>query len=265
LVSSCSTPFLPHTYDANIGQVTATLMSYPEKIVPPIEDLVIVSGAPQIALVMSANELLRQTSCNDLGGSNCASPSITRQVKGFNRFLTANTPVPWRTNSYQGTNVQSCRPVVRRKLVPLLISPEDAVSSRDSSLAIAMQLQVDCSSSLPDASPVPSLQKMPMVLDDFTLTHLLGRGGQGKVYLARYNRVQPSRLVAIKVIHKSKLMLEARINMALREQRVLKNLRGNPFVIHLLASFHDTSYFYLVTVSRFLFSPFEHLLIFYSA
>jgi serine/threonine protein kinase len=154
--------------------------------------------------------------------------------------------MPCRTNSYQGANVQSCRPAVYRELVPFLISPENVMNSRNSPLA---QLQIDCSSLLPVTSP---LQKTPIVLDDFNLTHLLGRGGQGKVYLARYNHMQPSRIVAIKIIRKSKLMLEARMDMALREQRVLKNLRGSPFVIYLLASFHDTSYFYLVTVSRFL-------------
>ncbi|KAH6913439.1 kinase-like domain-containing protein [Coprinopsis sp. MPI-PUGE-AT-0042] len=76
----------------------------------------------------------------------------------------------------------------------------------------------------------------------YTLTKFLSQGAQGKVYLARSKEL--NRLSAIKVI--SKLTLE-NYHTLLQEQNLLKRIKGHPFVLNLLDSFHDTENFYLIT------------------
>lgn len=86
-----------------------------------------------------------------------------------------------------------------------------------------------------------------------TFRKMLGVGGQGVVYLAQglpggsETKEEAELMVyAVKVMIKNRYV---RYNDILREQRLLKRLRGNWFLLQLEGSFHDRKNFYLITVS----------------
>jgi len=87
---------------------------------------------------------------------------------------------------------------------------------------------------------------------------LLGIGGQGRVYLAQ-GPSEDQTVFAVKVIFKSR---HVHYDDILREQKVMRRLRGNRFLLQLEASFHDKKNFYLVTVRKSLIQliQFNHLL-----
>ena len=83
---------------------------------------------------------------------------------------------------------------------------------------------------------------------------LLGIGGQGRVYLAqgpseglKEARPEDQTVFAVKVIFKSH---HVHYDDILREQKLMRRLRGNRFLLQLEASFHDKKNFYLVTVRK---------------
>lgn len=85
---------------------------------------------------------------------------------------------------------------------------------------------------------------------------LLGIGGQGRVYLAqgpsqgtKGTGPRDQMVFAVKVMFKSR---HVHYDDILREQKLMRRLRGNRFLLQLEASFHDKKNFYLITVSKFL-------------
>ena len=82
---------------------------------------------------------------------------------------------------------------------------------------------------------------------DVTFVRTLGSGSFGSVYLAR-NKAS-SELSAIKVVKKSEMSASS-LKLILSEQATLRELTEirHPFFLQLKESFHDTEYFYLVTV-----------------
>ncbi|KAH9896588.1 kinase-like domain-containing protein [Cubamyces lactineus] len=77
---------------------------------------------------------------------------------------------------------------------------------------------------------------------DFSVYHVLGRGGQGSVSLVQYRG--DGLLYALKTIKKP--LLREYIH-PFKEQNVMKELAGNYFFTQLRASFEDEENFYLVT------------------
>jgi len=83
---------------------------------------------------------------------------------------------------------------------------------------------------------------------------LLGIGGQGRVYLAQgpsqglKTGLRDQMVFAVKVMFKNR---HRHYDDILREQKLMRRLRGNRFLLQLEASFHDKKNFYLVTVSKF--------------
>ncbi|KAF8656275.1 hypothetical protein AX16_002711 [Volvariella volvacea WC 439] len=123
------------------------------------------------------------------------------------------------------------------------------------------------------ALPSNTRPRIPINIDSFQLSHLLGAGAQGKVYLAKseYSTNCLSRqsksgapnstcgsgtgpptevssstpLYAIKFIEKKKL--NANPKYLFQEQQIFKCTKGHPFLLEMIASFHDFHHFYFVT------------------
>lgn len=90
----------------------------------------------------------------------------------------------------------------------------------------------------------------PIGLQSFDISHLFGYGSQGSVYLAKARHSDSDQLLAVKRIRKKHFMPNVTLQLLLNEQTILRRLRGHPLLLNLVASFHDTNNFYLVTVSH---------------
>jgi len=84
---------------------------------------------------------------------------------------------------------------------------------------------------------------------------LLGIGGQGRVYLTqgpsqgtKGTGSRDQMVFTVKVMFKSR---HVHYDDILREQKLMRRLRGNRFLLQLEASFHDKKNFYLITVGKF--------------
>lgn len=76
----------------------------------------------------------------------------------------------------------------------------------------------------------------------------MGAGANATVYLVREKHT--SHLYALKAVDKFTANGgKVSVSMVVNEQSTLTELNGNDFVLPLHACFHDSEYFYLVTVS----------------
>lgn len=91
--------------------------------------------------------------------------------------------------------------------------------------------------------------KRKVVVDDFELVRVLGKGCAGKVLLVRHKPT--SGVYALKAITKRHVLAHQELQHTLTEQAVLKRMAAegtDPFVVRLWWSFHDKEYLYLVMV-----------------
>ena len=85
-------------------------------------------------------------------------------------------------------------------------------------------------------------------LDDYEVLRTLGAGANATVYLVREKHT--SHLYALKAVDKyTATGRKVSCSMVINEQSTLTELNGSDFVLPLHACFHDTEYFYFVTVS----------------
>lgn len=92
--------------------------------------------------------------------------------------------------------------------------------------------------------------KRKVVIDDFELVRVLGKGCAGKVLLVRHKPT--TGVYALKAITKRHVLAHQELQHTLTEQAVLKRMAADgtdPFVVRLWWSFHDKEYLYLVMVS----------------
>ena len=103
----------------------------------------------------------------------------------------------------------------------------------------------------------PRKSQRKVVIDDFEMMRVLGKGCAGKVLLVRHK--QTSDLFALKAITKRHVLAHQELQHTLTEQAVLKRMAAesrDPFVVKLWWSFHDKENLFLVMVCiNFLFSP----------
>ena len=91
--------------------------------------------------------------------------------------------------------------------------------------------------------------KRKVVIDDFELVRVLGKGCAGKVLLVRHKPT--AGVYALKAITKRHVLAHQELQHTLTEQAVLKRMAADgtdPFVVRLWWSFHDMEYLYLVMV-----------------
>ena len=108
----------------------------------------------------------------------------------------------------------------------------------------------------------PKKSQRKVVIDDFEMMRVLGKGCAGKVLLVRHK--QTSDLFALKAITKRHVLAHQELQHTLTEQAVLKRMAAesrDPFVVKLWWSFHDKENLFLVMV-RFFFSLFLNLSLF---
>jgi serum/glucocorticoid-regulated kinase 2 len=99
-----------------------------------------------------------------------------------------------------------------------------------------------------------------VMIDDFEMLRVLGKGCAGKVLLVRHKST--SELYALKAITKRHVLAHQELQHTLTEQAVLKRMAAegrDPFVVKLWWSFHDKENLFLVMVSG---SPFSKLTFF---
>jgi hypothetical protein len=89
-----------------------------------------------------------------------------------------------------------------------------------------------------------------VVVDDFEMLRVLGKGCAGKVLLVRHKSTTD--LYALKAITKRHVLAHQELQHTLTEQAVLKRMAAeskDPFVVKLWWSFHDKENLFLVMVS----------------
>jgi serum/glucocorticoid-regulated kinase 2 len=104
-----------------------------------------------------------------------------------------------------------------------------------------------------DREPRKSQRKV--VIDDFEMMRVLGKGCAGKVLLVRHKVTQD--LFALKAITKRHVLAHQELQHTLTEQAVLKRMAAesrDPFVVKLWWSFHDKENLFLVMVPNLCFS-----------
>jgi serum/glucocorticoid-regulated kinase 2 len=92
-----------------------------------------------------------------------------------------------------------------------------------------------------------------VVIDDFEMMRVLGKGCAGKVLLVRHKRSDS--LYALKAITKRHVLAHQELQHTMTEQAVLKRMarsNSDPFVVKLYWSFHDKENLFLVMVRRIL-------------
>ena len=100
----------------------------------------------------------------------------------------------------------------------------------------------------------PSRKKKPqrkVIIDDFEMMRVLGKGCAGKVLLVRHKN--SSDLYALKAITKRHVLAHQELQHTLTEQAVLKRMAKeakDPFVVKLWWSFHDKENLFLVMVGQ---------------
>ena len=102
----------------------------------------------------------------------------------------------------------------------------------------------------------PKKSQRKVVIDDFEMMRVLGKGCAGKVLLVRHKTTED--LFALKAITKRHVLAHQELQHTLTEQAVLKRMAAesrDPFVVKLWWSFHDKENLFLVMVSC-LFSEF---------
>jgi serum/glucocorticoid-regulated kinase 2 len=96
--------------------------------------------------------------------------------------------------------------------------------------------------------------KRKVVIDDFEMMRVLGKGCAGKVLLVRHKT--SSDLYALKAITKRHVLAHQELQHTLTEQAVLKRMAAeskDPFVVKLWWSFHDKENLFLVMVCSFIY------------
>jgi serum/glucocorticoid-regulated kinase 2 len=102
-----------------------------------------------------------------------------------------------------------------------------------------------------DRSKHPRKSQRKVVIHDFEMMRVLGKGCAGKVLLVRHKST--SSLYALKAITKRHVLAHQELQHTLTEQAVLKRMAAeskDPFVVKLWWSFHDKENLFLVMVSR---------------
>ncbi|TFK42128.1 hypothetical protein BDQ12DRAFT_677671 [Crucibulum laeve] len=101
--------------------------------------------------------------------------------------------------------------------------------------------------SMSSAPKEPKKSQRKVVIDDFEMMRVLGKGCAGKVLLVRHK--QTSDLFALKAITKRHVLAHQELQHTLTEQAVLKRMAAesrDPFVVKLWWSFHDKENLFLV-------------------
>ncbi|KAI0095018.1 hypothetical protein BDY19DRAFT_879347 [Irpex rosettiformis] len=99
----------------------------------------------------------------------------------------------------------------------------------------------------PNASLEKKKSQRKVVVDDFEMMRVLGKGCAGKVLLVRHKN--SSDVYALKAITKRHVLAHQELQHTLTEQAVLKRMAAegtDPFVVKLWWSFHDKEHLFLV-------------------
>ena len=105
----------------------------------------------------------------------------------------------------------------------------------------------------------PRKSQRKVVIDDFEMMRVLGKGCAGKVLLVRHKAT--TELYALKAITKRHVLAHQELQHTLTEQSVLKRMAAqstDPFVVKLWWSFHDKENLFLVMVRRMCRITFSH-------
>lgn len=107
-----------------------------------------------------------------------------------------------------------------------------------------------------DPSKIAKKSQRKVVIDDFEMMRVLGKGCAGKVLLVRHKSTTD--LYALKAITKRHVLAHQELQHTLTEQAVLKRMAAeskDPFVVKLWWSFHDKENLFLVMVCSFWWTP----------
>ena len=171
-----------------------------------------------------------------------------------------STPVPAEATSVKPSRItrsQSAEPSSRASRIYSTSVLRDGTSSTtsitedDSSVSTTgrRSRKKRSKSTDPNASLDKKKSQRKVVVDDFEMMRVLGKGCAGKVLLVRHKN--SSDVYALKAITKRHVLAHQELQHTLTEQAVLKRMAAegtDPFVVKLWWSFHDKEHLFLVMV-----------------
>ena len=130
---------------------------------------------------------------------------------------------------------------------PAMRIPRSASADPDKASRLSRTWQDAAATTPPKSKGATPKPKRKVVIDDFEMMRVLGKGCAGKVLLVRHKA--STNLYALKAITKRHVLAHQELQHTLTEQAVLKRMAHeakDPFVVKLWWSFHDKENLFLV-------------------
>jgi hypothetical protein len=167
----------------------------------------------------------------------------------------ASTPMPLESPAARIPRSQSADPDKATRLSRVYTNQEGASSQTgdESSISTTAGDSSGRKKRSRSVDPKRELKKSQrkVVINDFEMLRVLGKGCAGKVLLVRHKSTTD--LYALKAITKRHVLAHQELQHTLTEQAVLKRMAAeakDPFVVKLWWSFHDKENLFLVMVSK---------------
>ncbi|KAJ2079299.1 hypothetical protein H4R24_003876 [Coemansia sp. RSA 988] len=142
-------------------------------------------------------------------------------------------------DAVHGYSNASCSLVVHDNNSNILQRMGDSHQSTCSDAAADATTGVDGESGNRDTSSQPRVS-----VEDFSVLHLIGKGGYGKVYLVRHKLT--GKHYAMKVLRKASILLQRRqIGFTMTERTILSEVQ-HPFIVKLYYAFQSNSKLFLI-------------------
>ena len=127
---------------------------------------------------------------------------------------------------------------------------DSSISTSDKRRNVRKKRSMSTDPSQGSAKRARATAQRKVLIDDFEMMRVLGKGCAGKVLLVRHKST--AELYALKAITKRHVLAHQELQHTLTEQAVLKRMAAearDPFVVKLWWSFHDKENLFLVMVS----------------
>jgi hypothetical protein len=167
-----------------------------------------------------------------------------------------STPMPPEPPAARIPRSQSADPDKATRLSRVYTNPEGASSQTGDESSVSTTAGDSSGRKKRSRSSDPKREvkksQRKVVVDDFEMLRVLGKGCAGKVLLVRHKSTTD--LYALKAITKRHVLAHQELQHTLTEQAVLKRMAAeskDPFVVKLWWSFHDKENLFLVMVRPF--------------
>jgi serine/threonine protein kinase len=165
---------------------------------------------------------------------------VTDSVSNDTPDIATITPAPITSDPIAPASI-TLAPIVSAPITSALLTSAPITSIQPTASLISSVSPI-VSSNLLLQKPLPC---QPPSSTDYEFVSYIGNGAFGAVLLGIHKRNQ--RYCAIKIMSKTTVAERDIVHAVLAEQRVMRQASGHPYLLGLLASFHDADNFYLVS------------------